>query len=50
MTFICSASVAGRLTDSRTAFSAHSAFRPRSWASPRIYADASFTCFERMAS
>ena len=35
-TLIFTASSAGRLTASRTAFSAHSALRPRSWANPRI--------------
>src|SRR2546427_450991 len=44
MTFIFSASSADRLTASRTARSAHSAFLPRILARPRIYAAASLIC------
>src|SRR5256884_6795771 len=44
MTFIFRASSADRLTASRTARSAHSAFLPRILARPRIYAAASLIC------
>src|SRR3989440_5380862 len=44
MTFIFSASSADRLTASRTARSAHSAFLPRILARPRMYAAASLIC------
>ena len=43
MTFCASASVAVRLTASRTARSAHSALRPRAVAKPRMKAAASCT-------